>query len=600
MGYFEDYIDSKIREGAYSLFDKGFALLKKGGESLKQKSLVLNLVTNIVVSLHFGEYPKAKYDKVNAEGVKRYCFIKKDDFDDIMYKFLIFELKKANAYKAELGFNTYDIAWELSKIGEIIYNSDIYNTDESELFQEQYLTNDEFLEFYKSYELASALDSIKACAVEEARAFITAASFLETTFILTRTVHEIIYYHLIGTGFGRSYHDFLKYNEVSLENALATAFKYIFFAYPYKNTDENDTEYISTITNRYSEFENYKNKIYSSENPLDHLMINRDYTYEELDPEIRAFYLEGNEDALEELKSLYDHFVILGNRYLNKLKLIVESIEANNNLYKGLARGKSGEDFTYEYLRSVMPRDWELLRNVNVAHNGEQRENDLILISNKGIFTIEVKNYMAGSITIKNDGKVIHDIGGNVANENYSVIEQSESHVAFITRFMEENSKINRKKWYEVVHGTVVISNNEMEIDNQSSYPIFRAALLRQYILNNFDDVFTDEEVQEIKDLLLSQAKADVKRKYLFINPDIDIAEYITMIQSNYVDFMSKYIYLLGNLDSTINLTGSVTLIPRVDDEGSTSYRTITSDTSLMLSNIDEENRDFIKKLLNI
>ena len=517
-----------------------------------------------------------------------------------MYKFLIFELKKANAYKAELGFNTYDIAWELSKIGEIIYNSDIYNTDESELFQEQYLTNDEFLEFYKSYELASALDSIKACAVEEARAFITAASFLETTFILTRTVHEIIYYHLIGTGFGRSYHDFLKYNEVSLENALATAFKYIFFAYPYKNTDENDTEYISTITNRYSEFENYKNKIYSSENPLDHLMINRDYTYEELDPEIRAFYLEGNEDALEELKSLYDHFVILGNRYLNKLKLIVESIEANNNLYKGLARGKSGEDFTYEYLRSVMPRDWELLRNVNVAHNGQQRENDLILISNKGIFTIEVKNYMAGSITVKNDGKVIHNIGNGVADESRSVIEQSESHVAFITRFMEQNSKINHKKWCEVVHGTVVISNNEMEVDNQSSYPIFRAALLRQYILNNFDDVFTDEEVQELKDLLLSQAKADVKRKYSFLNPEFMSQESLALIQKNYSAFMSNYYQFLGRIDGVMNLTNSLTLVPRIDDEGKLSYLITTSDTSLMLSNIDEENRDFIKKLLNI
>lgn len=37
MGYFEDYIDSKIREGAYSLFDKGFALLKKA-ESLLNKN----------------------------------------------------------------------------------------------------------------------------------------------------------------------------------------------------------------------------------------------------------------------------------------------------------------------------------------------------------------------------------------------------------------------------------------------------------------------------------------------------------------------------------------------------------------------------------
>ena len=151
-----------------------------------------------------------------------------------------------------------------------------------------------------------------------------------------------------------------------------------------------------------------------------------------------------------------------------------------------------------------------------------------------------------------------------------------------------------------MVHGTVVISNNEMEVDNQSSYPIFRVALLRQYILNNFDDVFTDEEVQELKDLLLSQAKADVKRKYSFLNPEFMSQESLALIQKNYSAFMSNYYQLLGRIDGVMNLTNSLTLVPRIDDEGKLSYLITTSDTSLMLSNIDEENRDFIKKLLNI
>lgn len=596
MSIFDDIFYDAARNFTYMALDKGVKAIKKTGQAVNRFMLSVNILT----ALKLGEYPSAKIDKVTSDGYKEYCALSEDDFDDIMYNLLMFELKKANEYKKEFGINTYDIEIGIKDICGLVYDSQIYKAEESELFQEQYLTNDEFLEYYHGHAFGDSLDLIKLIIKNEASAYIAATSFLETSFLLTRSIHEIIYAHLKGLGFGRSYYDYLQYNSVSLENVLATAIKYIFYAYPYTNTDTSDANYFSTIENRYSKYDDYIKKLRSSENPIEHIIVNQDFTYEEIESEIRTFYLEGNEDALEGLKNLYDNFVILGNRYLSILKSIVENIETNKNLYKGLARGKSGEDFTYEYLRSVLPRDWELLRNVNVAYNGQQRENDLILISNKGIFTIEVKNYMAGSITVKNDGKVIHNIGNGVADESRSVIEQSESHVAFITRFMEENSKINHKKWYEVVHGTVVISNNEMEVDNQSSYPIFRVALLRQYILNNFDDVFTDEEVQELKDLLLSQAKADVKRKYSFLNPEFMSQESLALIQKNYSAFMSNYYQLLGRIDGVMNLTNSLTLVPRIDDEGKLSYLITTSDTSLMLSNIDEENRDFIKKLLNI
>lgn len=76
--------------------------------------------------------------------------------------------------------------------------------------------------------------------------------------------------------------------------------------------------------------------------------------------------------------------------------------------------------------------------------------------------------------------------------------------------------------------------------------------------------------------------------------------ESLALIQKNYSAFMSNYYQLLGRIDGVMNLTNSLTLVPRIDDEGKLSYLITTSDTSLMLSNIDEENRDFIKKLLNI
>ena len=210
------------------------------------------------------------------------------------------------------------------------------------------------------------------------------------------------------------------------------------------------------------------------------------YSYKELEKEFELFYID---DDMEAIRDFNQGLKKIFNKKISAHWFAIESLKEKISQHRALRQGEDGENYAYNYLREHLPDNWIVLQNINTPYKDSQRENDIIVINEKGVFTLEVKNYIGGSLEIKNDGKVIHKRSGEIVDDKQDIIEQSENHVTALTAFLEKNYPLEDMNWHDLVKGIVVISNDEMNIKNDSTYPIFRTSLVRPYILNMQNNV---------------------------------------------------------------------------------------------------------------
>lgn len=570
-------------------------VVDKSIDTVKQ----LYLVSKIIASLKSGYYPPPDIDKDADGNVTQYTLITKSEFDNIMYNLLMFTLKKGMERNEKLGFNTFDISEEARKVLNEISSLDTDEISKRTILDDELLSEAEFIKKIKESDAESCFNKFKRDSQEEIKAFISIASFLETTYLLTKTIHEMIYMRMKNKITAHSYHKYVKYNTVSLENVLATAFKYMFFAYPYTNTATNDAKYVSSVVNRHSKFkELLKNKKESETTDLP--IINQDYIYEEMENELHTYYIEGNEAALTELKKLYDEFVRAGNKYISLIKNIYEIAEENHKIYKILIDSMEIIDRAYNYLNKDLAQDWALINEANIDDGSKRASHSLLIISKKGIFRLELKKYDCETIRITSDGKVIKESEDRSTYDDVNLIKESESNLRFIRRFMEEEGGLSDKECADLIHGAVIVMNKDMDIVNETDYPILRLGQLKNYLNNKCPDLFTDEELNKIKALIKENEITDRKNKYKFYDTSIVKSEELKIIQNNDDEFIRKYSTILGDLDRIMNLTQSISLVPSINYYGNNEYKQISDDTKVLLANINVMNHEFVKSILEL
>ena len=185
------------------------------------------------------------------------------------------------------------------------------------------------------------------------------------------------------------------------------------------------------------------------------------------------------------------------------LPKICEKIFEESN---GILKGDDGEKAVLEYLELVKRGDCVIIPNVRLRSGTSDFENDVIIISNCGIFTIEIKNYSKGMLHISNDGCVRHN---NIA-EKEDVIMQSERHKGLLIKFLIDKS--DNPKIKDIIKSAIVVANNSIEVINETNYPIIRTGLLATYVFDG-ENVLSNEEIERCADIIQREKKENFKHE---------------------------------------------------------------------------------------
>ena len=180
-------------------------------------------------------------------------------------------------------------------------------------------------------------------------------------------------------------------------------------------------------------------------------------------------------------------------------------------------RGLQGEKYVEKELAEVMSEHDHLFSGLLIPYNkaGDTTEIDLILVSTKGIFCIEVK-YLVGSIVGDEYRKYWEQIYDDLYTSNKTIkngYRQNEKHVSLLER------KLNNQ--FDV-YNVVIIANYDNDISNLNGTHIFRI----DSFIDSFkalDDILEIEEIEKASNIIrgfvateeqLGAHKARLKTKY--------------------------------------------------------------------------------------
>lgn len=146
----------------------------------------------------------------------------------------------------------------------------------------------------------------------------------------------------------------------------------------------------------------------------------------------------------------------------------------------------------------------KVLYNVRLDVDGNSVESDAIIVSTKGVFTIEAKNFSATgsySIRITKDGQWRKVFPNGNEEPMKNVVSQANRHVAYKQRFI---NNLLKEKGYETdylpVQSIIVIANDTIRIENESDFPIIRISQVYNYI-QKLPDSMSKELIDVITNL---------------------------------------------------------------------------------------------------
>lgn len=183
-----------------------------------------------------------------------------------------------------------------------------------------------------------------------------------------------------------------------------------------------------------------------------------------------------------------------------------------------IASGLKGEREAYEAI-SLMCEDKRILRNIQTpAYNSDYSvEHDMIVITPKGIFSVEVKNIHSHYAEITEQGMLVSKHADNKVRTHDNVVQQSRRHYASIKSVLK-----GTKYEFTRITSVLLFSNDMCNVENK-----FNKELSKNYInicyRNNAESVLvspmdktvlTTDEINEIADMLEAISEGYEERKY--------------------------------------------------------------------------------------
>ena len=227
-----------------------------------------------------------------------------------------------------------------------------------------------------------------------------------------------------------------------------------------------------------------------------HIPLNQIKRYTEKDCEFINQYLPLN---LDQIKPAFNK----RNLLLKEIKdLQSEAVFQKNTT----AKGKFGEDSVLKIL-NLYKDQYTILSNIRVELDGSSSESDFIIVCDKGVFVLEVKNHGSendrfeiaedGLWTIIKNGK--REIRDNVA-------EQNNRHCAINQTILNRELKARGIDTdYIKCKSIIVLANNKVLISNKSLNVVVRPSEIITYIENlNVEERLSKDLQQEIANIFKS------------------------------------------------------------------------------------------------
>lgn len=199
-------------------------------------------------------------------------------------------------------------------------------------------------------------------------------------------------------------------------------------------------------------------------------------------PSIERFYQE---------LGLYQDFHSKAHPYLDKEARIIGA-------------GVKGEERVNEELH-MYGKAWNVFSNVRFEVKGQSVESDNIIVSKKGIFTIEAKNYAPNGnygIRVTRDGQWLKTFKNGETEPMNNIASQSNRHVAYKQNLISEAwEKKHGEAQFFHIQPLIVIANDTVTVENETNMPIIRISQIYHHVMNQ-PDVLTDEQVEHISQII--------------------------------------------------------------------------------------------------
>lgn len=164
-----------------------------------------------------------------------------------------------------------------------------------------------------------------------------------------------------------------------------------------------------------------------------------------------------------------------------------------------MKRGIEGERKLQEEL-DLYYDIFKALYNVRIETEGISVESDAVIVSPKGVFSIEAKNFGSSgqyNIKITKDGQW-QKVKDGQTEPMKDVASQVNRHIGFKQRFLNhELKKRGFTSRYIYIEPIIVIANDVATIENESSQVIIRASQVYQLIKSK-PDILNTEEIEVI------------------------------------------------------------------------------------------------------
>ncbi len=210
--------------------------------------------------------------------------------------------------------------------------------------------------------------------------------------------------------------------------------------------------------------------------------------------------------------------------------------EESENYVRIAEKGKTGEDYVSSILNQYRNKFF-ILENIVIPayeEKGNTSETDVYIISSKGIFVCEVKNYgsLGQTLYIPEHGEwQILNSSGHFLSNKPSAFVQNERHCNATRRFIKEHLGIEVP-----IIPVVIIANNEVDItmENPEKDIVIRANQINE-LVSNFQDVLTYDVQKKIVETFENK-KLDPNDFPVKINTDR--ANYAKEILKEYLPYM--------------------------------------------------------------